>query len=318
MISVVRFVHRLAQAEPDPRLGGRVDGGGCVVEDEHARVDRERTRDRDPLALAARERDAALADDGVVALRQPLDELVRLGEPCDARHVLVGELGQSEGDVLAHGRGEEERLLRDDADLAAQRAQRHVADVDAVERDAAGRHVVEARHERGERRLAGAGVADQRDRGAGGDVEVDVLQHRLALAVRERDALEPDHARSRRELDRARPVGDLLRLVEHLEDPLARRRRALRLADPHAERAQRQDEHGEEEEDRGEAARRSGCRPRPCARRSAARPPARPTAGTRAAACRSRAGGSPSASAGRRAPSGTGTSPPRPAPARTP
>ena len=58
MISVVRSLHRLAQAEPDPRLGRRVDGRGRVVEDEDPRVDRERARDRDPLALAARERDA--------------------------------------------------------------------------------------------------------------------------------------------------------------------------------------------------------------------------------------------------------------------
>ena len=61
--------------------------------------------------------------------------------------------------------------------------------------------------------------------------------------VLEADALEAEVAAARRQLDRAGPVGDLLRLVHHLEDPLARRGRALRLADPHAERAQRHDEH---------------------------------------------------------------------------
>ena len=54
--------HRLAQARADPRLGGRVDRGGRVVEDQDARVDEERAGDREALALAARERDAALAD----------------------------------------------------------------------------------------------------------------------------------------------------------------------------------------------------------------------------------------------------------------
>ena len=38
-------------------------------------------------------------------------------------------------------------------------------------------------------------------------------------------------------------VGDLLRLVHDLEDPLAGRGRALRLADPHAEHPERHDEH---------------------------------------------------------------------------
>ena len=44
MISVVRPAHRLAQAEPDLRLGRRVHRGGGVVEDEHARVHDERAR----------------------------------------------------------------------------------------------------------------------------------------------------------------------------------------------------------------------------------------------------------------------------------
>ncbi len=52
---------------------------------------------------------------------------------------------------------------------------------------------------------------------------------------------------ARRERAGAGPVGDLLGLVEHLEDPLARRGRPLRLADPHAEHAQRHDQHHDEE-----------------------------------------------------------------------
>ena len=58
-----------------------VDGAGGVVEDEDARVVEEGPGQGDPLALAAREREAPLADDGVVALREVLDELVGLGGP---------------------------------------------------------------------------------------------------------------------------------------------------------------------------------------------------------------------------------------------
>ena len=112
MISVVRAAHHLAQAGADAGLGRRVDRGGRVVEDEDARVDREGARDRDPLPLPARERDAALADHRVVALRQPLDELVRLREPRDALDLRVRQLRQAERDVLAHRGGEEERVLR--------------------------------------------------------------------------------------------------------------------------------------------------------------------------------------------------------------
>ena len=70
--------HRLGERELDALLGGGVDRGGGVVEDQHARVGDERARDRQALALAAGERDAALADLGVIALRQARDELVRL------------------------------------------------------------------------------------------------------------------------------------------------------------------------------------------------------------------------------------------------
>ena len=113
--------HRLAQAVADLRLGRRVDRGRRVVEDQDARVDDQRAGDRDPLALAAGERDPALADHRVVAVRQRLDELVRLREPRGALDLLVGRFGPAERDVLAHGRREEERVLRDHADLAPQR-----------------------------------------------------------------------------------------------------------------------------------------------------------------------------------------------------
>jgi hypothetical protein len=71
----------------------------------------ERAGDRESLALAARETIAALAQHGVVAVRQRLDELVRLRQPRDALHLRVVEPGGAEGDVLAHGGGKEEGIL---------------------------------------------------------------------------------------------------------------------------------------------------------------------------------------------------------------
>ena len=45
-----------------------------------ARIDRDGARDRGPLFLAARQRDAALADHRVVALREIDDVLVETGD----------------------------------------------------------------------------------------------------------------------------------------------------------------------------------------------------------------------------------------------
>ena len=62
-------LHDLAQRGVDLLLGRGVDRRGGVVEDEDARVGEEGPGQGDALALAARQREAPLADDGVVARR---------------------------------------------------------------------------------------------------------------------------------------------------------------------------------------------------------------------------------------------------------
>src|SRR3954447_23676956 len=107
--------------ERDLRLGRRVGRRRRGVEDQDARLEEEGARDRDPLALPAGERDAALADHGVVAIREPLDEVVRLRLTCRQLDLGGGRIRPPEGDVLPRGRGEEERILAHDADRLAQR-----------------------------------------------------------------------------------------------------------------------------------------------------------------------------------------------------
>ena len=65
----------------DLRLQARVDGRGRVVEDQHPGIGDQRPGQRHPLPLPAGQREALLADHGVVPLRQPGDELVRLRRP---------------------------------------------------------------------------------------------------------------------------------------------------------------------------------------------------------------------------------------------
>ena len=104
--------HRLTETQPDLRLGRRVHGRRCVVQDQDPRVEQQRPCDRDPLALAARERDPTLADHRVVSLRQRGDEVVRLREPRGLLDLLLGGVRPAERDVLAHRVREEERILR--------------------------------------------------------------------------------------------------------------------------------------------------------------------------------------------------------------
>ena len=103
-------------------------------------------------------------------------------------------------------------------------------------------------------------MADERDGATGLELEVDLVQHGPLRVVAERHILEAHEPAAVRELARTLGVDDVLGLVDDLEDPLAGRRRALRLADPHAEHAQRHDEHQHEHVELDERAQRE--RPR--------------------------------------------------------
>ena len=102
-------------------LGAGVDRRRGVVEDEHLRVGERGAGEGDALALPARQREAALADDGVVAVRQLEDEVVGLGDAGRGLDLGVGGVGPGEGDVLADRRREQEALLEHDVDRRAQR-----------------------------------------------------------------------------------------------------------------------------------------------------------------------------------------------------
>ena len=122
MTNVVRPAITSRSARLISLLGRGVHRGGRVVEDQDARVGQQRARDREALALAAAERQPALADARVVAVGQPLDELVRLRAPRRQLDLLARGVRPRVGDVLVHRRREQERVVVDDRDRAAQRA----------------------------------------------------------------------------------------------------------------------------------------------------------------------------------------------------
>ncbi len=65
-----------------------------------------------------------------------------------------GERIEPEGNVVGQRVREQERLLRHEADGAAEHGERHLAHVDAVDEHAARRRIVKAREQRNQRRLA--------------------------------------------------------------------------------------------------------------------------------------------------------------------
>ena len=147
MISVVRPGHEPLERGVDLLLDLHVDRRRGVVEHEDRRVDQQRAGDRDALALAARERVAALADDRVVALGQLPDEVVGAGRGRGRDDLVERRVGPAVGDVVADRHREQERLVEHHADVVAQARQREVAHVVAVDAHRAVGHVVEAREQ---------------------------------------------------------------------------------------------------------------------------------------------------------------------------
>ena len=128
----------VSQGGEDPGLDLGVDRGRGVVEDQQPRPADQGPGQRDPLPLAAGQRRAALAERGVEPVGQRGDEAVGLGGAQRRPDLLVGDVG-AEGDVAADGVVEEERGLADDRDRAGELAAGQVAQVDAVDPDAAAR-----------------------------------------------------------------------------------------------------------------------------------------------------------------------------------
>ncbi len=159
-------------------LDRHVERRDRLVADHELRLERERPRDADPLALPAGE-----------LVRIPVDhvgvEPDRLQQLGDARLALrlrpdAVDLQRLADDVAdRHPRVERGvRVLEDHLDPAPDRPQRRGAEageVDAVEEDAAVARLVEPDHRLRERRLAATRLADQPERLAALDAERDAV-----------------------------------------------------------------------------------------------------------------------------------------------
>ena len=129
-----------------------------------------------------------------------------------------------------------------------------------VDADCALVDVVEAGEQSSDRRLAAARSTDDRDRLAGGDVQREVLEHRLGAlrsrpAIGERDVVELDVTARRDEVDGSGTIDDVRWFVEDLVDARRRRRRALAQHRDHAEQPERRLQHddvGVERHDRAD------------------------------------------------------------------
>ena len=154
-----RLRENASQPGLDPGLRVDVERRERVVEHQHRGTRRDRTREREPLPLAAGEAQPFLAHASLHAIRKLGDEvglrdLERLGEHLIGDLPAARELGAPEQHVLADGRREQRRVLEGHRDVAPQLLATEIANVDAVEPHRAAGHVVQPGRERRQRRLA--------------------------------------------------------------------------------------------------------------------------------------------------------------------
>jgi len=148
------------------------------------------------------------------------DERIGIRHSGGGNHFLVGRIQAPIADIVHDGFGEQVRILQHDPQLAPQVGSSDIANVDAVNRDAARIHIVEARQHVDDGCLTGSGRPDQRDRLPRLRDQVDALEHGHVGDVAKRHIFELDPARYRLERQRVRNVVQLRHFVQDLEDAL--------------------------------------------------------------------------------------------------
>ena len=160
----------------DDRLAVRIESAGGFVKDQDLGVENEGSRDRESLALAARQVRRPLVDVRLVTAGKPVDEFLGAGEPSHPDQLIEGRMGLCGGDVLADRAAEQKVLLQHDAEAAPEVAHVVFAHVDPVDLDEALVVGVQPLEEARDRRFAGPASSDDAERVPDWDVKAEVVE----------------------------------------------------------------------------------------------------------------------------------------------
>src|SRR5665213_465887 len=166
-----------AQPVANERLALAVEARRRLVQNEYARIGEYRPRDRDALALAARETHAALANDRVVAVLEFGDELVAVRDAARIANLLERRARLGERDVLRDRAVEQEVVLHYDAEMRTELPQLERLERPAIDRDRAPLRVVERHDEADQRAFPRPARSHERRRRSRRRVEAHVAQH---------------------------------------------------------------------------------------------------------------------------------------------
>jgi hypothetical protein len=111
----------LRQRVEDLTFGAHVERAGRLVQDQHLWIAKDCPREREPLTLATTHADAPLAEEGVEAVRQPVNVSIEPGGNGRGAHLRIGGIRSAQGNVVSHAGIEDEGVLEDQAKLSTQR-----------------------------------------------------------------------------------------------------------------------------------------------------------------------------------------------------
>ena len=223
----------------DRLLGGRIERRSRLIENQDARILEDRARDRHALLLAARELQAALADAGLVTLRQGFDEFVDVRGLRRSDHFVARGLRAAIRNVVVNRVVEQHCVLRHDADRSAQGRLFDFANIRFVNQYAPVADVVEAIQQARECGFPRPAVPDHRHLVPGGDFEAHTEQDLAVGVVAEIDSVKTHRGLRAREVARVGPVLDFTVLGEEPKHAVEVDLRLLDLAVHHAEEIKR-------------------------------------------------------------------------------
>ena len=133
------LLHQFSQFAQDTFLRIRVDAGKGIVKDQNARIANQSPGQSCSLLLSAGKRDSSFADHGGISHREAGDFRGDAGRFGGFEHIVIGEIFCTESDVLPQRLAEEIRILRNEADGAAQARERPFPDGLAIDQERAWR-----------------------------------------------------------------------------------------------------------------------------------------------------------------------------------
>ena len=140
-----------------------IDGGHGLVQNQNGRVGHGGAGNGKELPLALAQIGPIAGEDCLIAVREPPDKAVGVGQLRGCNALLIGGLQPPIADILHHRAGKQAGVLQDDAQGAAKAGFLNFVDVDAVIADLAVLDVVEAVDEIGDGGFSRTGAAHKGD-----------------------------------------------------------------------------------------------------------------------------------------------------------